>query len=360
MLGVACLAALLGAARIPGAVAAKVGPLGPRLIVPQSFPYPTDYRFVLPIHGAGFKPGEHVRLAPPAGSLVTDVVADAAGTFVTPISFTWVFCGRDGRSRPLAGAITASGDEGSEAETTLSYPESCPWLTTAQDADSAPDGSPRHLLGVTLRGFGFRSGERVTVREGGMVPHRLAPLHLTASALGTFRVATSLYVAGRCNFAAKENWVVVTGMEGNALDAPLSPNVPADGCSAPLGPPQPAYNGVFAALHLQRTVVRPGAEETVVAGAGPTVRYRLMVRYPGGRVRHVRLTAADLGTRTATWRIPASARAGVGLVTLALPGMDDPPLRVRFRVVRQARHKACRQLPRAHVPRRRRRTAPAL
>lgn len=305
---------------------------GPQLGI-QVTQYPLDFHFTLPVVGSGFKPGENVRVWDTAGAQEATVTADASGQFSTTLSFTWVFCGPNGTSQP-APSIGAAGDQGSNIPaSSLGQPGACPWMYVREGADSKPYGSWRHLVPITVQAFGFAPGQRITIREAGKMPKPLSAIHAVAGPEGDAQVTAPLYVAGKCNFAAKENWLLLTTGGADAIEHPLTPDEP--GICPPNKTmrkhPQPSYNGAYASIHLSPSTAAPGDVVSADLGAFFVGKVRIAVAYPGGVTTKRTITLHDV-TGTIQWKVPAAARAGKARVTMTLPGLDNPPLRATLRI----------------------------
>jgi hypothetical protein len=295
--------------------------------------YPLDFHFAVPVEGSGFKPGEQVHVWDTAVGSEATATADASGRFTTTLSFTWIFCGADGLAQP-APTVGAYGDQGSSVPPApLGQPGACPWMYEREGADSKPYGSWRHLVPITMSVFGFAPGQRVTIREAGTMPKPLPPIHVTAGPQGDAQVTVPLYVAGKCNFAAKENWLVLTAGVTDAIAHPLTPDQPAI-CppnKTMRKHPQPSYNGAYASIHISPTTASPGDQVTARLVDFLVGRVRISVTYPGGGTTKRTATLQDV-TGDIQWKVPTTVRTGKARVTMTLPGLDNPPLHAAFQI----------------------------
>jgi hypothetical protein len=343
------------------AVSPPVGPprplTGPAIgLVPVNV-FPFDFHFIERVGGAGFRPGEQVRITVDRGSASPQTVtAGADGSFSAVVSFTWVFCGPNAAAAPPP-TITAAGTEGSHARVTL-QPAPCPALILALPSNSsgsstgavsggtasgtpvtppAPEPGPLpdpRLPTPTAQpaiatGFGFAPGEVAQLVEKG-APIPLPAATATADGSGRFRVGVHISVPSPCSGFFGRLWLEATGNRGTSAAAALGfphplaimcpvKGSPGGGTTPPGSPAVPAPNaGTTSAfgLHLgRRTVGRGGAESARMSLPAATAVI-LTVKYAGGRsqVFHRRSGSASVLVR---WHVPRSAGSGVASVTMS-------------------------------------------
>jgi len=376
----------------PGGVKPPSGPpiaTAPALYDAVSFGFPHDFHFDDHIYGSGFKPGERVTVS------VSNVSAPAQqtsagndGSFSVEMPYTWVFCDANGARRP-APVFSAIGSLGSTATVTR-LPTPCPLLfATWPDLRGAyPTGSgsgsvvasgtavavpivpvpvsppasgpqpapieqsaPR-LVTMTVNGFGFVPGERVSVQQPADSPYPALPAVAgVADAQGRIQLPVQVYLPPFCSGPFFVPRLVATGDRGTSVVAtvfvrqslmiacpyhrplPGNPQPPAPstvqnpsvapGLPAAAGATAPTNADVMPALsfRLHPAVGHPGKLQhaAVQTTTGGTVS--LSVIYPAHRVVHVAATVGAAGRATLRWRTPRYTHAGAAHLTVTFnPG----------------------------------------
>lgn len=355
---------------------------GPNLSL-EGIGYPFDYHFGAGVHGFGFRPGEQVTISVQnvSASPVT-VTVGGDGTFVAHVPFTWVFCGPNA-TRQTAPIILARGNQGSSNHLSL-YAVQCPMLT-AQEKLTAPPapapgtgvnpgatavapppvvatvqpvapgtGSlyappapaspvPPRLAVFEVQGFGFASGEQVTVHEiFGTLPSPSA-VHSVADVQGRLRFTMQANVPGHCSFAPLPELVAV-GDAGTAVRSPLGwrdpimspcvvppgglgvgspppPGVPVPSAPAPAASPGSSSGSAVLSVSLHPSVAHRGGMERASLQATGYKTATLKAHYPGRSVTRSTAAIATDGRATLRWRIPQSAGRGTVRATVTLqPG----------------------------------------
>jgi hypothetical protein len=326
---------------------------GPSLLVLGGPVSPFDFHFRDQLAGSFFQPDEDVTVTVDHAAVSPlRVTADSFGSFVVAVEYSWFFCGAGAGTQP-APVFHARGAAGSTADLVRPAPP-CPDLESMQQQPpvptpgpgtrgtavvgtavagtaiavtaqpvtpgaSVPPSTPRpwptpqpFLLPFDAWGFGFVSGEHVTIQEhdspGGLAPPAVQG---TADDLGRLHVVLQASVA-RCTALPT---LVAQGDRGTTVTAPLNwrdlimapcpaaPGEPGPGPDRTESVPTPVPATTKATVPQAYTLRRAAVPGYVLGVAGKgwgthaRLRFDLRVRRGTGWTRSsVRLRATVRGS----------------------------------------------------------------
>jgi hypothetical protein len=299
------------------------------------YAYPFNFKFHEHVSGANFQPGERVTIGVEhATTPAVSLVADGQGKFATTVPFTWIFCGPGGTRSPSP-VLIATGNHGSKAETSESPPP-CPELVALTTLPKVRASGPVRFNGLravtfAVQGFGFQSGERVSVRVVDLGKQTVpAPTTAITDSVGRFRFSLRLSLALPCGSSSASPELDATGDKGTAAIArvfwyePLLLCPARSGLASSLGNRSPwsaQADSDLLAMSLHPYVVSPMSMDRALiqtAGAGTA---RLIISYPAGRRSSWTVRVGSSARTALRWRIPSGLTAGDAVVSLAVnPG----------------------------------------